>query len=273
MRLCELFPRELRYGQRLCRSQCAPAADRPHRVPSHTLCFTRAPHTAEAAPTRNQEPTVLRAGAERGAYGLACRAEGGKSRGAPCPACHFKAEPLRPTTAARTGPPDPGGRSQARRRPACGHARRKPARTGRFRRLPARVPPRLHRLSQLHAEGRCSTGVRGRSISLGAQSARVLTACRSGPASLEDRAWCSWSLRCCAGRTLQTGGQRSHRTTEDRGSQQSASMDARPTPLDRRRSARAAAESGALGSSSAAVSARHELRWRLQSCRMSFRFT
>jgi len=111
-----------------------------------------------------------------------------------------------------------------------------------FRRLPARVPPRLHRLSQLHAEGRCSTGVRGRSISLGAQSARVLTACRSGPASLEDRAWCSWSLRCCAGRTLQTGGQRSHRTTEDRGSQQSASMDARPTPLDRRRSARAAAE-------------------------------
>ena len=31
--------------------------------------------------------------------------------------------------------------------------------------------------------------------------------------------------------------------------------------------------SGALGSNSAAVSARHELRWRLQSCRMSFRFT
>ena len=51
MRLCEAFPRELRYGQRLCRSQCAPAADRPHTAcrtappPSRpTLCFTRAPH-------------------------------------------------------------------------------------------------------------------------------------------------------------------------------------------------------------------------------------
>ena len=31
--------------------------------------------------------------------------------------------------------------------------------------------------------------------------------------------------------------------------------------------------SGALGSNSAAVSARHELRWRLQSCRISFRLT
>ena len=94
----------------------------PRAVP---LCALRVRRTAEAAPTRKQEPTALRAGAERGAYGLACRrAEGGKIRGAPCPACHFKAEPLRPTTAARTGPPDPGGRSQARRRPACGHARR-----------------------------------------------------------------------------------------------------------------------------------------------------
>jgi hypothetical protein len=49
MRLCEVFPRELRYGQRLCRSQCAPAADRPHRVPygappepSHSVLYTGA---------------------------------------------------------------------------------------------------------------------------------------------------------------------------------------------------------------------------------------
>ena len=46
MRLCEAFPRELRYGQRLCRSQCAPAADRPHRAvrcppsePSHFVLY------------------------------------------------------------------------------------------------------------------------------------------------------------------------------------------------------------------------------------------
>ena len=182
------------------------------------LCTLRVRRTAEAAPTRNQEPTALRAGLSEAPIALRAGRREAKAE-APRPACHFKAESLRPTTAARTGPPDPGGRSQARRRPACGHARRKPASTGRFRRLPARVPPRLHRLSQLHAEGRCSTGVRGRPISLGAQSARVLTACRSGPASLEDGAWCSWSLRCGAGRTLQTGGQWSHRTPEDRGSQ------------------------------------------------------
>jgi hypothetical protein len=47
----------------------------------------------------------------------------------------------------------------------------------------------------------------------------------------------------------------------------------RPTPLDRRTGVLVLPLSGALGSNSAAVSARHELRWRLQSCRMSFRFT
>ena len=51
------------------------------------------------------------------------------------------------------------------------------------------------------------------------------------------RAWCRWSPRCCAGPpALQPGGQRSHRTTEDRGSRQSAAMRARlARPYRRRR--------------------------------------
>ena len=80
-------------------------------------------------------------------------------------------------------------------------------------------------------------------LSRGAVSSGVLTACRSGPASLAARASCSWSLRCCAEpHTLQPGGQRSHRTKADRGSQQSASVGARPVRLDRRGSAQVAAE-------------------------------
>jgi len=226
---------------------CTGRGSTTHRVPygappepSHSVLYACAarprPHRLEirspppCAPALSEAPMALRAGGRREA-----KVEAPRARRAILKPNPFARPPprgrARPTQAAAPrlagGPPAATLAAQAR-----------PHRT-----IPqARVPPRLHRLSQLHAEGRCSTGVRGRSISLGAQSARVLTACRSGPASLEDRAWCSWSLRCCAGRTLQTGGQRSHRTTEDRGSQQSASMDARPTPLDRRRSARAAAE-------------------------------
>ena len=49
----------------------------PRAVP---LCALRVRRTAEAAPTRNQEPTALRAGAERGAYGLACRRAEGEAK-------------------------------------------------------------------------------------------------------------------------------------------------------------------------------------------------
>ena len=79
MRLCEAFPRELRYGQRLCRSQCAPAADRPHTVPygappelSHSVLYACAarprPHRLEirspppCAPALSEAPMALRAG-------------------------------------------------------------------------------------------------------------------------------------------------------------------------------------------------------------------
>ena len=60
-----------------------------------------------------------------------------------------------PASVHTPAPPDPAGRSRARRRPARARARRPPAHAPRLRRLPpARVPPRLHRLSQLHAAGR-----------------------------------------------------------------------------------------------------------------------
>ena len=93
MRLCEAFPRELRYGQRLCRSQCAPAADRPHTAcrtappPSRpTLCALRVrrtrprPHRLEirspppCAPALSEAPMALRAGGRREAKVEAPRA-------------------------------------------------------------------------------------------------------------------------------------------------------------------------------------------------------
>jgi len=162
MRLCEVFPRELRYGQRTgsacaAASLCAPATDRPHRVLPYaappasrpTLYFTRAPHGRGRISTRNQEP--LRAGLSE-APSLACRAEGGKK--APRLACHFKAESLRPTTPPR-GPARPTqaaapiGSQAARLRPRSPQAR--PHRTipqaaGTGSALPP--PP----LSRLHAE-------------------------------------------------------------------------------------------------------------------------
>ena len=196
---------------------CTGRGSTTHRVPygappepSHSVLYACAarprPHRLESrspppcAPALSEAPMALRAGGRREA-----KVEAPRARRAILKPNPFARPPprgrARPTQAA--APRLAGGPPAAT---LAAQARPHYARTGRFRRLPARVPPRLHRLSQLHAEGRCSTGVRGRSISLGAQSARVLTACRSGPASLEDRAWCSWSLRCCAGRTLQTGG-------------------------------------------------------------------
>ena len=89
MRLCEVFPRELRSGQRLCRSHSVHRPRIDHTVPygapppsRPTLYFTRAPHGRGRADSKSG--AYRPAGrAERGAYSLACRAEGGKSRGAP----------------------------------------------------------------------------------------------------------------------------------------------------------------------------------------------
>ena len=244
----------------------------PRAIP---LCALRVRRTAEAAPTRKQEPTALRAGAERGAYGLACRrAEGGKIRGAPCPACHFKAEPLRPTTAARTGPPDPGGRSQARRRPACGHARRT-------------SPP-----APDDSAG-CRHGFR-----LASTASRSCTQrADAAPAFAVDRSLSGRSRLGCS-RRADLGLLRSKTAHGAAAGLCVAAPAARSRPVVNGRTERRKIEaassrrrwtlgpprwiaagvlvlplSGALGSNSAAVSARHELRWRLQSCRMSFRFT
>ena len=236
------------------------------------LCTLRVRRTAEAAPTRNQEPTALRAGLSEAPIALRAGRREAKAE-APRPACHFKAESLRPTTAARTGPPDPGGRSQARRRPACGHARRT-------------SPP-----APDDSAG-CRHGFR-----LASTASRSCTQrADAAPAFAVDRSLSGRSRLGCS-RRADLGLLRS-KTAHGAAGLCVAAPAARSRPVVNGRTERRKIEaassrrrwtlgpprwiaagvpvlplSGALGSNSAAVSARHELRWRLQSCRMSFRFT
>ena len=146
--------------------------------------------------------------------------------------------------ASTPAPPDPAGRSRARTRPACDRACR------------AR-PPTPHG----------SAGCRRRGCRLASTASRSCTQ-RAGeaPAVAADRSLSGrCRLRCsrpaepglfrakrargaaaphaaAPSRPLQPGGQRSHRTTEDRGSRQSASMSARHARPYRRRRAHAAAQ-------------------------------
>ena len=157
----------------------------------------------------------------------------------------FEADSLRPTAAAdrpaRRSRPLPGSRA----RPACEHtrARRKPAHARRFGRLPTRVPPRLHRLSQLHTQRADEAPVFSPDRSLSGRS--QLQCSRPADLRLLRSQPAHGAAGLCAAapsRTLQPGGQRSHRTKADRGSQPSASVGTRPVRPDRRGRARAAAE-------------------------------
>ena len=122
------------------------------------------------------------------------------------------------------------------------HARRKPVHARRFGRLP-RVPPRLHRLSQLHTQRADEAPAFSPDRSLSGRS--QLQCSRPADLRLLRSQPAHGAAGLCAAapsRTLQPGGQRSHRTKADRGSQPSASVGTRPVRLDRRGRARAAAE-------------------------------
>ena len=145
----------------------------------------------------------------------------------------------------RTAPPDAAGRPHrlagaARLR---ARARRKPAHARRFGRLPTRVPPRLHRLSQLHTQRADEAPAFSPDRSLSGPS--QLQCSRPADLGLLRSQPAHGAAGLCAAapsRTLQPGGQRSHRTKADRGSQPLASVGARPIRPDRRGRARAAAE-------------------------------
>ena len=136
--------------------------------------------------------------------------------------------------------PDPAGRSQtARPRP------RPPAHAPRLRRLPpARVPP-----ARLHTASRSCTQQAGEAPAVAADRSRSGRCRLRSQRPAEPDLFRAKRARGAAGphaaalsRPLQPGGQRSHGTTEDRGSRQSASMSARPARPYRRRRAHAAAQ-------------------------------
>ena len=163
-----------------------------------------------------------------------------------------------PATDRRRGPPRPTQPAAPRLAgaTACDHARRKPAHARRFGRLPTRVPPRLHRLSQLHTQRADEAPVFSPDRSLSGRS--QLQCSRPADLRLLRSQPAHGAAGLCAAapsRTLQPGGQRSHRTKADRGSQPSASVGTRPVRPDRRGRARAAAERRS-GRRAAFVSAR-----------------
>ena len=157
------FPAQgLQHRQWLCRSQCTGRIDRSAAAscPSHSVrARTSRPHRLDiASPPPRSARGAWRAGRahrltlQLSARRLACRAEGGEEAGGP-PAISKPTPCDRPPP--RTAPPDAAGRSQARGRHRL-RPRSPQARPHRKiqQRLPTRVPPRLHRLSQLHAGGR-----------------------------------------------------------------------------------------------------------------------
>ena len=151
-----------------------------------------------------------------------------------------------PATDRRRGPPRPTQPAAPRLAgPARlrAHARRKPAHARRFGRLPTRVPPRLHRLSQLHTQRADEAPAFSPDRSLSGRS--QLQSSRPADLRLLRSQPAHGAAGLCAAapsRTLQPGGQRSHRPKADRGSQPSASVGTRPVRPDRRGRARAAAE-------------------------------
>ena len=174
---------------------------------------------------------------------LACRAEGEAKR--PAARCHFEADSLRPTAAAdrpaRRSRPLPGPRAPP---PATTLAASPPtpedsaeaADTGSASPQP---PP----LSQLHAQRPDEAPACAADRSLSGRS--QLRCSRPADLGLPRSQPAHRAVGLCAAapsRTLQPGGQQSHRTKADRGSPSSASVGARPVRLDRRGSARAAAE-------------------------------
>ena len=167
------------------------------------------------------------------AHHLACRLREAIQRG--LPSTDRRRGPPRPTQ-----PAAPRLAGPARLR---AHARRKPAHARRFGRLPTRVPPRLHRLSQLHTQRADEAPAFSPDRSLSGRS--QLQCSRPADLRLLRSQPAHGAAGLCAAapsRTLQPGGQRSHRTKADRGSQPSASVGTRPVRPDRRGRARAAAE-------------------------------
>ena len=206
-----------------------PRLDRP------TL-FARARRGRTASTSRAHRLTL-----QLSARRLACRAEGGEEAGGP-PAISKPTPCDRPPP--RTAPPDAAGRSQARGRhrlrPRSPQAR--PHRKIR-QRLPTRVPPRLHRLSRSCTQRADEAPAFAADRSLSGRS--QLRCSRPADLGLPRSQPAHRAVGLCAAapsRTLQPGGQQSHRTKADRGSPSSASVGARPVRLDRRGSARAAAE-------------------------------
>ena len=171
---------------------------------------------------------------------LACRAEGGKE--APC---HFEADSLRPTAAAdrpaRRSRPLPGLRAPppATTLAASPPTPEDPAEAADTGSASPPAPP----LSQLHAERADEAPAFAADRSLPGRS--QLRCSRPADLGLPRSQPAHRAVGLCAAapsRTLQPGGQQSHRTKADRGSPSSASAGARPVRLDRRGSARAAAE-------------------------------
>ena len=168
----------------------------------------------------------------------ACRAvreTRGNPKGLPSAGCHHREPGALPTQPAA---PRLAGPARVR-----AHARRKPAHARRFGRLPTRVPPRLHRLSQLHTQRADEAPAFSPDRSLSGRS--QLQCSRPADLRLLRSQPAHGAAGLCAAapsRTLQPGGQRSHRTKADRGSQPSASVGTRPVRPDRRGRARAAAE-------------------------------
>ena len=157
----------------------------------------------------------------------------------------FEADSLRPTAAAdrpaRRSRPPPGSRA----RPACEHtlAASPPTPEDSAGCRHGRVPPRLHRLSQLHTQRADEAPAFSPDRSLSGRS--QLQCSRPADLRLLRSQPAHGAAGLCAAapsRTLQPGGQRSHRTKADRGSQPSASVGTRPVRPDRRGRARAAAE-------------------------------
>ena len=161
---------------------------------------------------------------------------------------HSLCSSVRPTASdlAHTGPARPRrplpGSHAARVRPRLP---RPPAHAPRLRRLPpARVPP-----ARLHTASRSCTQQAGEAPAVAADRSRSGRCRLRSQRPAEPDLFRAKRARGASGphaaalsRPLQPGGQRSHGTTEDRGSRQSASMSARPARPYRRRRAHAAAQ-------------------------------
>ena len=218
---------------------CAEAAPALHRLE------VRSPPRPACRPAVSAPPC-----AGRGAALALTEAKGRPAARLLCaPPTHTSRLPgVRPTASERahTGPARPRrplpGSHAARLRP---HRPRPTAHAPRLRRLPpARVPP-----ARLHTAARSCTQRADEAPAVAADrslSGRSRLRC-SRPA--EPGLFRAKRARGAAGphaaalsRPLQPGGQRSHGTTEDRGSRQSASMSARPARPYRRRRAHAAAQ-------------------------------